>query len=319
MFAEKRKYKITADNQDRRADIVLSVLEKEISRQYFQKLFADKRVTVGGKTIKPSFRVSTGETLTVDYPPLVKMDIEPFDIPLDIVYEDRDLLVVNKPAGMVVHPAEHGQFMKNSLVNAVLAHVGDGLRGIGGILRPGIVHRLDKDTSGLIIVAKTDQAHKKLVEIFKKREIKKFYLALVYGNLTEDKGRIAASIGRHPVNRKKQSIEGINAREATTEFEVLERFKTHWGDFTLVKVALLTGRTHQIRVHFQSVRHALVGDKMYGNEKINQIFSEHFNLHRQFLHAYKISFLHPVSQKKIDLEAGLSEDLTTVLEKLKRL
>ncbi len=317
MFGEKRIYKITSELSNKRADISLSLLEKDVSRQYLKKLFDEKLVKCHGKQIKPSYRVAIGEVLTVDYPLPVKMKIEPVKMPLNIVYEDNDLLIVNKDAGMVVHPAEYGKFLGNSLVNAVLAHVGEGLRGIGGVMRPGIVHRLDKDTSGLIIIAKTDLAHQRLVEMFKKREIKKFYLALVCGNITEDKGRIEAAIGRHPVNRKKQSIDGIKSREAVTEFEVLERYKTRWGAFTMVKVALLTGRTHQIRVHFQSIRHALVGDKMYGNEKINQIFSENFNLNRQFLHAYKISFLHPISQKKIDLEAGLSDELALVLAKLK--
>lgn len=298
----------------KRVDSVLANLEVNVSRQYLQKLLKEKRVWSGKSYLKPSYRVTEGEEITVDFPAAVKLELEPVSLPLEIVYEDEYLVVINKAPGVVVHPAEHGKFMGKSLVNAVLAHVGDGLKGIGGVLRPGIVHRLDKDTSGLIVVAKTDLTHQGLIELFKSRQVVKRYLALVWGNLPQDQGRIEGAIGRSEYNRKKMAIDGINAREAVTEFEVMKRYKNDWGSFTLVDVHLLTGRTHQIRVHFQSIRHALIGDKTYGNDKVNQLFVRKFALNRQFLHAYALSFIHPITKKKVDLKVGLPEDLERVLK-----
>ncbi len=318
MFAEKRKYVVRAEMAGQRADLVLAEMESEVSRQYLQKLFKEKKIFLGRKYLKPSFKVKTGDELIVDFPEPIKMEIEPIPLPLKIVYEDQYLLVVDKDPGVVVHPAENGKFMGKSLVNAALAHVGAGLRGIGGVLRPGIVHRLDKDTSGLIIIAKSDLTHQRLVEMFKNRQIKKKYMALVCGNITEEKGRIEAPIGRSPYNRKKMALDGIKAREAITEFAVLERFKIKEGDFTLVDINLLTGRTHQIRVHFQSIKHALVGDKTYGNEKVNEVFRYRYGLERQFLQAYQMSLLHPITQKKLDLRIGLADDLRLVVENLSK-
>lgn len=318
MFAERRKYKIGQELEGKRVDVALAILEKDLSRQYLQKLLDDKRVSCGKKILKPSYRVSDGEMIEVDYPAPVKMDIEPIDLPLEIVYEDQWLLVVNKEAGVVVHPAEQGKFMGKSLVNAVLSHVGEGLKGIGGVMRPGIVHRLDKDTSGLIVIAKTDLVHKDLSDQFKNRKITKKYLALVTGNIKEDQGQILAALGRHPLQRKKRAVDGINAKEANTEFKVRSRYRTNWGDFTLVEINLHTGRTHQIRVHFQSVKHALIGDKLYGNDKLNQVFKDKLGLSRQFLHAYSLSFQHPENKKKVDLEIGLPSDLNRVLSGLEK-
>jgi 23S rRNA pseudouridine1911/1915/1917 synthase len=318
MFAEKRKYQISAELAGKRVDAVLAILESDVSRQYLQKLLKDKRVWSGKHYLKPSYKVEEGEEITVDFPAAVKMEILPVALPMDIVYEDEYLLVINKAPGVVVHPAEHGKFMGKSLVNAVLAHVGDGLKGIGGVLRPGIVHRLDKDTSGLIVVAKTDLAHQGLIELFKSRQIEKKYQALVWGNLTQDKGRIEGAIGRNEYNRKKMAIDGIQAREAVTEFEVLKRYKNDMGSFSLVDIHLLTGRTHQIRVHFQSIRHALIGDQTYGNARVNQVFERKFQLTRQFLHAYALAFVHPITKKKVDLKVGLPEDLEKVLKGLSK-
>ena len=317
MFGEKKTYVVSQEMAEKRVDSVLADLEPEVSRQYLQKLLKEKRVTIASRYLKSSYKVKTGEQLVVDFPEPLKMDLEPTPMPLKIVYEDDYLLVIDKEAGVVVHPAEHGKFMGKSLVNAVLAHVGDGLKGLGGVLRPGIVHRLDKDTSGLIIVAKTDLAHQRLIEMFKHRQIKKKYQALVCGNFDNDEGRIEASIGRSHRDRKTMAIEGIHAREAVTQFEVIGRYKLGVGAYNLVDVDLLTGRTHQIRVHFQSIRHALVGDKTYGNPKINDLFESKFGLNRQFLQAYRITFLHPITQKKLDLEIGLAPELQKVLDGLK--
>ncbi|MCC6643874.1 RluA family pseudouridine synthase [Candidatus Peregrinibacteria bacterium] len=313
MFAEKRKYVVSSELAGLRADLALSKLENEVSRQYLQKMFKEKRVWLGGKYLKPSFKVAEGDQLMIDYPKALSMDLEPVKLPLKVVYEDKYILVINKDPGVVVHPAEQGKFMGKSLVNAALAHVGEGLKGIGGVLRPGIVHRLDKDTSGLIVIAKTDKAHQELVNSFKSREVDKSYLALIYGELKEKKGLIVASIGRSPRDRKKMAIDGINAKEAKTEYKVVKKYDFGGQKFSLVDIKLHTGRTHQIRVHFESIGHPLIGDKHYGRDRINAKFKE-IGLERQFLHAYRLKFNHPISKKKIDLKIDLSDDLQKVLD-----
>jgi 23S rRNA pseudouridine1911/1915/1917 synthase len=316
MFGQKRKYKVTEAEAGKRLDSALAALEKEVSRQYFQKMIKEGRVYLGKRYLKPSFAVNAGDLLEVDFPEPVKLDLEPADIPLQIVYEDKDLLVIDKQPGLVVHPAEHGKFMGKSLVNAVLAHAGESLKGIGGVLRPGIVHRLDKDTSGLIVVAKNEVAHQGLVSMFKARQVSKRYQALLIGNFPHEKGRIEAPIGRHLIDRKKMSINGINTKNAITEFKVIKRYKSALGWFTLVDIGLLTGRTHQIRVHFESVGFPLAGDKTYGREKMNAELQEICGLDRQFLHAYELSFVHPVSKKKLDLKVDLAPDLQNCLKRL---
>lgn len=314
MFGEKRKYVISKDLAGKRVDQVLTFLEKDVSRQYLQKLLKEGRVWLGKKYLKPSYKVSEGDELLVDFPAPVKMQIEPVDIPLRIVYEDEYLLVINKDAGVVVHPAEHGKFMGQSLVNGVLAYVGSGLKGIGGVLRPGIVHRLDKETSGLIVVAKTDLAHQRLVDMFKAREVVKKYTALVIGNISVDRGQIDAPIGRDPKDRKKMAVDGMLAKEAFSEFSVLGRYDFLGKSYTLVEVRPKTGRTHQIRVHMLWLGYPLVGDKLYGNEKINKLFSQKFSLDRHFLEASNLSFVHPITQKKLDLHVDLANDLRNVLK-----
>lgn len=316
MFAEKRKYVVGETQSGKRLDIALVELENGVSRQYLQKMIKEKRVLIKNRYLKQSYKVAEGDVLVVDYPENVAMEILAVKLPLKIVYEDEDLLVIDKDPGVVVHPSEQGKFMGKSLVNAVLAHVGDGLKGIGGVLRPGIVHRLDKDTSGLIVVAKSDLAHHGLVEMFKSRKVKKCYMALVCGDLKEDKGIIEGAIGRNPTDRKKMAVDGVKAKEAITEYSVEKRFETKLGDFCLVDVKLHTGRTHQIRVHFHYIGHPLAGDKHYGRDKVNAQLEKKFGLSRQFLHAYKLAFVHPVSKKKIDLEIGLPKDLQKVLNDL---
>ncbi len=316
MFGEKRQYIVKQKFNGYRVDLFLAEIEEDLSRQYFQKLIKEQKVFIGGKYLKQSYKVKEGEKLIVDYPLPVKLELEPVNLPLDIIYEDEFLLVINKSVGVVVHPAEHGKFMGQSLINAVLFHVGDRLKGIGGVLRPGIVHRLDKDTSGLIIVAKTDLTHQRLVEMFKKREVHKRYMALVYGGFDQEVGRIEGSIGRDSVHRKRMCIDGINAKEAITEFRVLEEFVHKIGKFSLLDINLLTGRTHQIRVHFQSIKHPLVGDQVYGSKKINDFFMDNFGFDRQFLHAYKLEFNHPITKKELILEIKLAPDLQNVLDKL---
>jgi 23S rRNA pseudouridine1911/1915/1917 synthase len=319
MFGEKRKYIVPESLAGQRVDKVLSEIESSLSRQYIQKLIKEKVISIDGKPLKASFKVSGNERIIIDFPAPQKMELEAVNIPLDIVYDDEYLLIINKPAGMVVHPADNGKYMDSSLVNAVLSRVGDGLKGIGGVLRPGIVHRLDKDTSGLIVVAKTDLAHQKLSDMFKDRKVEKHYLALVTGNIKEDRGQIILPIGRHPSQRKKMVVDGLNAREAKTEFEVVKRFKTRAaGDFTLLDVRLHTGRTHQIRVHFQSIRHPLVGDLTYGIDKTNNWFEEKFGLRRQFLHAFKLEFVHPITKKRISLKIDLPSDLIKITEELEK-
>ena len=316
MFGKKNKYAVLEDQEGLRVDLLLAKMEAGVSRQYFQKLLDEGRVLLGKKVLKASYKVKTGDLVVVDFPENIKMELKAVAIPLKIVYEDGDLLVVDKQPGLVVHPAEHGRHIDNSLVNAVLAHCGESLKGIGGVLRPGIVHRLDKDTSGLIVIAKNEQAQQGLMKIFKDRKVEKRYMALLVGKFPHEKGRIEAAIGRDMVDRMKMSINGIKARAAVTEFKVEKRFTNKLGSFTLVDIGLLTGRTHQIRVHFQSLGYPLAGDKTYGREKINRDLADSCGLNRQFLHAYKMSFIHPVSQKKLDLIIDLAPDLQKCLEKL---
>ncbi len=268
-----------------------------------QKLIKDGDVLVGGQAAKPSYRVAAGYTLVVRVPPPAPLAAPPAPhIPLDIVYQDADLLVLNKPAGLVVHPA-HGH-TDDTLVNALLAHVPD-LAGIGGVLRPGIVHRLDKDTSGLLLVAKHDQAQQALQDQFRTRAVDKVYLALVEGHLVPPRGRIDAPIGRDPRERQRMAVVP-SGRPAQTEYRVLETL----AETTLVEAHLLTGRTHQIRVHLASLGYPIVGDRVYGHRK------QRLALDRQFLHAWRLAFNLPSTGERVHFTAPLPADLQRLLTEL---
>ena len=294
-----------------RIDKYIAEQVPNLSRSMVQRLIREGRVTVGGKATKPSYQVEAGDEIVVRIPPPEPSEVEREPIPLDIVYEDEDIIVVNKPAGMVVHPA-YGH-RTGTLVNAILAHCPD-LAVTEGDFRPGIVHRLDKDTSGLIIVAKHDAARRHLQRQFKRREVKKVYLALLEGRLEPVRGVIEAPIGRDKKRRKRMAVvEG--GREARTEYRVVEYFGGGAGHrarpYTLVEAEPKTGRTHQVRVHFASIGHPLAGDPVYGFRK--QRLS---GLQRQFLHARTLSFRLPGSDEHIELTAELPDDLRGVLEEL---
>ena len=275
------------------------------SRTEIQRWIREGLVRVNGRASKPGYKLEPGDVVEVDVPaPVPYEEIKPEPIPLNILYEDDDLLVIDKPAGMVVHPAPG--HTSGTLVNAILYHCPD-LRGVGGVERPGIVHRLDKDTSGLILVAKHDRAHRELQRQFKEREIEKAYLALVEGHLQPKEGRIEAPIGRDKRHRKRMAVIR-DGREAVTEYRVI----AYYDDYTLVEVYPLTGRTHQIRVHFAFIGHPLVGDTVYGRRK--QRLKPW--LKRQFLHAHRLRFRLPRTGEWVEFTSPLPEDLQAVLDKL---
>jgi 23S rRNA pseudouridine1911/1915/1917 synthase len=295
-----------------RLDKYVAQMVPDLSRSRAQKLIEEGFVTVNGGIAKQSYQVEAGDEIIVRVPPPKPMEVKPEAIPLDIVYEDEDIIVVNKPAGMVVHPA-YGH-RTGTLVNAVLAHCPD-LAGVEGDQRPGIVHRLDKDTSGLIIVAKHDEARRHLQSQFKRREVHKVYLALLEGHLEPTRGVIEAAIGRDKKRRKRMAVvEG--GREACTEYRVVEYFGHRVGKvsrpYTLVEAEPQTGRTHQVRVHFASIGHPLAGDPVYGFRR--QRLSP---LRRQFLHARTLGFRLPGSGEYVELTAELPDDLRVVLEELR--
>lgn len=290
-----------------RIDKFLTNEMPDFSRSYIQKLIKDGHVKVGEKTIKANYKLSYDEMIHVEIPDAAEPDIVAENIPLDILYEDDDILFVNKPKGMVVHPAA-GHY-SGTLVNALMYHCGDSLSGINGVMRPGIVHRIDMDTTGSLLVCKNDIAHQKLAEQLKEHSIHRVYHALVHGNIKEDSGTINAPIGRHPVDRKKMSINTQNGREAITHYEVLERF----GNYTYVACKLETGRTHQIRVHMASIHHPLVGDVVYGPQKC-----PFPNLQGQTLHAKTLGIIHPRSGEYLEVNAPLPEYFQKLLERLRQ-
>ena len=295
-----------SEGEEGRLDKYLSDKLEDMTRSYLKKLISDdKAVLVNGNPAKPNYKLKPGDIIELAVPEPIELEIKAENIPLDIVYEDNDMLVVNKPQGMVVHPAA-GNYT-GTLVNALLYHCGDSLSGINGEKRPGIVHRIDKDTSGLLLVAKNDNAHQKLSSQIKERSLTRAYKALVHGNIKQDSGRIDAPIGRHPSDRKKMTITDKNSREAVTNFRVLERY----GRYTFVECILETGRTHQIRVHMSKNGHPIVGDKTYGVKK------EEFNLAGQLLHAYKVGFIHPVSGEYMEFVSELPDYYMNVLDRLR--
>ena len=294
-------YTVAASGAGERLDMYLTDIRKDLSRSHAQKLIENKHVLVNEKSAKDSFRLRPGDVISLELPPPRPLDLTPEDIPLDIVYEDDDFMVINKPAGMTVHPAP-GHY-SGTLVNAVLAHC-PSLQGIGDVARPGIVHRLDKDTSGLILVAKTDKAHQNLSRQFKDRRIKKAYTALVKGVTKDNAGVIDAPIARDPANRKRMAIVH-GGRYAVTEWSVLKRFQ----NATLVEARPLTGRTHQIRIHFAHKGHPLFGDAVYGGPM--------GMIKRQFLHASRLEMRLPTSGEMRTFTCPLPEDLEEALGELR--
>lgn len=300
------KLEIEEDQDGIRIDKVLSEQICDVSRSYLQKLISDGMVTVDGIRIKASYKVSAGEAVSVLLPEPEALKLLPEPIPLDILYEDSDVIVVNKPKDMVVHPAA-GHYT-GTLVNALLYHCKDSLSGINGILRPGIVHRIDKDTTGALLVCKTDAAHQNIAAQLKEHSITRRYEAMVYHSFCESEGRIDAPIGRHPTERTKMAINYKNGKPAVTNYKVLENLKER---YSYIECQLETGRTHQIRVHMESIHHPLLGDTVYGPAK------DPFGLQGQTLHAKVLGFLHPVTNQYMEFEAPMPNYFKELLRKLR--
>ncbi|MBS3994799.1 MAG: RluA family pseudouridine synthase [Alkaliphilus sp.] len=298
----KERFHVGELDEDTRLDIYLASQLLDMSRNYVQKLIEQGNVLVNGVVhgVK-KYKVKDDDIIEVYIPAPSVLNIQAENLPIDIIYDDDDVLVVNKPQGMVVHPAT-GNYT-GTLVNALLYHCKT-LSSINGIVRPGIVHRIDKDTSGLLMIAKNDIAHRSLAAQLKEHSINRIYLALVHGNIQEEKGTIHAPIGRHPMDRLKMAVVDNNGKDAITHFSVNKRF----GNYTLVEVKLETGRTHQIRVHMNYIRHSLVGDLVYGPQK------EKFKLKGQALHAYTIGFIHPVKKEYMEFKADLPDYFQKLLK-----
>jgi 23S rRNA pseudouridine1911/1915/1917 synthase len=310
------KISIPQDAHGKRIDIILSQMDLGLSRSFVHKLILDKRILVDSRPVKPSHKLKGGEQIHIEIPPLEKPSLEPENIPLDIVYEDSDLLVVNKKAGMVVHPAA-GNF-SHTLVNALLFHCTD-LSGINGVLRPGIVHRLDKNTSGLLVVAKNDFAHLGLAEQIKNRTLLREYTAIVWGHMPTEEGIIEAPIGRALKDRKKMAVTRVKGRESLTQYRILEKYTI----CDLLTIRLKTGRTHQIRVHLSYLNHPVLGDPEYGGRQKwlkgiydqERLFAQKLlgTIDRQALHAKKLGFVHPRTEGYKEFDSDLPEDIENVL------
>ena len=280
---------------DQRVDKFLAEALPDFSRSYLQKLLKDGQVLANGKEVKPNYKLSTGEILSVSLPENEDLNVKPEDLPVEVLYEDSDVILVNKGKGMVVHPAAGHN--KGTLVNFLLFHCKGELSGINGVLRPGIVHRIDKDTTGVLIACKNDKAHRALAEQLKEHSIVRKYRAIVLGLLSEEEGTIHTTIGRHPTDRKKMSVHCKNGKDAITHYRVLQRF----SNYTYVECQLETGRTHQIRVHMASIGHPLLGDTVYGPEKSK------YKLEGQCLHAMVFGFMHPSTNEYMEFEAPLPD------------
>lgn len=296
---------VLPDNDGERLDKFIAD-NSDISRSYSARLCENGLVTAGEKTLQKKHKVFAGEVITISVPEPTEISVEGEDIALDIVYEDSDVIVINKPQGMCVHPAVGNE--SGTLVNGLVYHCGNELSAINGVIRPGIVHRIDKDTSGLLVAAKNNEAHLGLSEQLKERKALRKYIALVNGNIKEDSGTINKPIARNPADRKKMAVVA-GGREAVTHFNVLERF----GQYTLVECILETGRTHQIRVHMASIGHSIVGDPLYGIKK------EKFSLSGQLLHARTIGFVHPRTGKMMEFSSEIPEYFENVLKKLRKI
>lgn len=296
---------ITPEMEGERIDKCISNYLESLSRSYIQKIIKDGKAYVNDAVVKANYKVKVDDKVQFEIPDCEEPDIPPQDIPLDILYEDKDILIVNKPKDMVVHPAP-GHY-EGTLVNAIMFHCKDELSGINGVLRPGIVHRIDKDTTGSIIICKNDEAHRKIARQLKEHSITRKYRAIVYGRIMEEEGTVNAPIGRHPTDRKKMAINEKNGKPAVTHYKVLERF----DKYTYIECQLETGRTHQIRVHMTSIGHPLLGDEVYGNAKCP------FKLEGQTLHAMTIGFIHPTTGECVEYEAPLPEYFEHLLQILR--
>lgn len=289
-----------------RIDRFLSGNLNGLSRSYIQKLLKDGSISVNEKTVKANHKLGKGDVILVRIPDPEPLDVKPENIALDILYEDDDILIVNKPKGMVVHPSPgHSE---HTLVNAVLYHCGENLSGINGVIRPGIVHRIDMDTTGSLLVCKNDRAHQILADQLKEHSINRKYHAVVIGNIREDSGTVNAPIGRHPTDRKKMSTKSASGKPAVTHYKVLERF----GSYTYIECCLETGRTHQIRVHMSSIGHPILGDAVYGPAKCP------FKLQGQTLHAKTLGIIHPASGEYMEFDAPLPQYFIDLLQKLRK-
>lgn len=295
---------VTCTETGVRMDVALTQLLEDVTRSAAQRLLEEGRVTCDGRTVKKNEKTVAGQILTVDLPEPEAVDIVPQDIPLDIRYEDDDVIVLNKPKGLVVHPA--AGHADGTLVNALLYHCAGSLSGINGELRPGIVHRIDKDTSGLLIVAKNDFAHQKLAAQLADHTLARTYEAIVCGGVKDDSGTIDAPIGRHPTDRKKMAVTEKNSRHAVTHYEVIARYR----GYTHIQCRLETGRTHQIRVHMAYKGHPILGDMVYGHKK------PELGMDSQCLHARELTFLHPRTDEPVTVRCELPEYFTEVLSKL---
>ena len=301
------KIEIEEEYDDIRVDKVLAAYFSDMSRSYLQKLIENGNVTLAGKTLKANFKVSSGQEIEILLPEPETLKVEPENIPLDILYEDSDVIVVNKPKNMVVHPAA-GHY-SGTLVNALLYHCKDSLSGINGIMRPGIVHRIDKDTTGALVVCKNDASHQFVAAQLKEHSITRKYEAIVYQTFKETEGRVEGPIGRHPSERTKMAINYKNGKDAITNYRVLENLGNQYAH---IECRLETGRTHQIRVHMTSLHHPLLGDTVYGPAK------DPFGLEGQTLHARILGFVHPTTKEYMEFEAPLPEYFTKLLQKLRK-
>lgn len=299
-----KEYIVSHEEKGKRLDTYIPSVDTDITRTSAQRLIEDGNILVNGKNAKVSYKIQENDKISVEIPKPKQIELKAQDIPIEIVYEDSDIIVVNKPKGMVVHPANGNP--DGTLVNAIMAICKDSLSGIGGEIRPGIVHRIDKDTSGLLIVAKNDNAHVKMSEQIKNHEVKKTYIALVRGVFKENEAKIDMPIGRSTSDRKKMAV-NKNGKNAITHIKVLKRF----DKYTLLQVNIETGRTHQIRVHLSHIGYPIVGDYTYSNGK------NEFDVIGQCLHAQKLEFKHPITQKDMCLEAELPQYFKDILDKLK--
>ncbi|HBH99601.1 MAG: RluA family pseudouridine synthase [Clostridia bacterium] len=301
---EKHCFTADIEHEDQRIDRYLTEMLPEQSRSFFQKLIRDGFVIVNHIIVKVNYRLKTGDVIEIDIPDAVPTEIVPENIPLDILYEDDDLLIVNKPKGMVVHPAVGHS--TGTLVNAIMYHCQGNLSGINGEIRPGIVHRIDKDTTGSLIICKNDEAHRNIAEQIKEHSVTRRYVGVVAGTFSEESGTVEGAIGRHPNDRKRMTINEKNGKPAVTHYRVLQTLK----GASFMEFELETGRTHQIRVHMASISHPLLGDTVYGNSK------NPYKLQGQALHARTIGFIHPTTGEYIEVSAPIPEYMTELVRKL---